>query len=105
MSGEYIPQFVSTRPSRKATLALSPRTRPSAPLSKPLAGDRIGGAAKGRGRKRQEQSAAPPAAAERQAPQPAGGQPDMLDALESVKQLVDQFGADRVKRMVDLLGG
>ena len=32
------------------------------------------------------------------------GEPDMLLALEGVKELVNQFGADRVKRMVDLLG-
>jgi hypothetical protein len=34
----------------------------------------------------------------------AGGEPDLLLALEGVKELVNQFGADRVKRMVDLLG-
>jgi hypothetical protein len=34
----------------------------------------------------------------------AAGEPDILLALEDVKQLVSQFGADRVKRMVDLLG-
>ena len=38
---------------------------------------------------------------ERQAP--AEGQSDVLEALESVKQLVGEYGADRVKRMVDLL--
>jgi hypothetical protein len=32
------------------------------------------------------------------------GEPDMLLALEGVKELVNQFGAERVKRMVDLLG-
>ena len=34
----------------------------------------------------------------------AAGEPDVLLALEGVKELVNQFGADRVKRMVDLLG-
>ncbi|WP_435007302.1 hypothetical protein P12x_004632 [Tundrisphaera lichenicola] len=29
---------------------------------------------------------------------------DLLDVLEGVKQLVDQYGVDSVKRMVDLLG-
>ena len=31
-------------------------------------------------------------------------EPDMLLALESVRDLVDQFGAEKLKRMVDLLG-
>ena len=31
-------------------------------------------------------------------------EPDILLALEGVKELVSQFGADKVKRMVDLLG-
>jgi hypothetical protein len=39
------------------------------------------------------------------APAPASGQLDLLDALESVKQLVGLFGADKGKRMVHLLGG
>lgn len=30
-------------------------------------------------------------------------EPDVLLALEGVKELVSQFGADRVKKMVDLL--
>jgi hypothetical protein len=34
----------------------------------------------------------------------AVGEPDVLLALEGVKELVSQFGADKVKRMVDLLG-
>ncbi len=33
-----------------------------------------------------------------------GGDSDVLTALENVKELVDQLGADKVKRMVDLLG-
>jgi hypothetical protein len=33
----------------------------------------------------------------------AVGEPDVLLALEGVKELVSQFGADRVKKMVDLL--
>jgi hypothetical protein len=32
------------------------------------------------------------------------GEPDVLLALEGVKALVSQFGADRVKQMVYLLG-
>ena len=31
------------------------------------------------------------------------GEPDVLLALESVKELVEQFGADKIKRIVDLL--
>jgi hypothetical protein len=34
----------------------------------------------------------------------AAGEPDLLLALEGVKELVGQFGADRVKRMVDIIG-
>ena len=34
----------------------------------------------------------------------SAGELDVLLALEGVKELVNQFGADRVKRMVDLLG-
>jgi hypothetical protein len=34
----------------------------------------------------------------------SAGEPDVLLALEGVKELVSQFGADKVKRMVDLLG-
>ncbi len=33
----------------------------------------------------------------------AAGEPDVLLALEGVKELVSQFGAERVKKMVDLL--
>jgi hypothetical protein len=33
----------------------------------------------------------------------AAGEPDILMALEGVKSLVGQFGADRVKKMIDLL--
>jgi hypothetical protein len=33
----------------------------------------------------------------------ASGEPDVLLALEGVKELVQQFGPDRVKKMVDLL--
>ena len=32
------------------------------------------------------------------------GEPDVLLALESVKELVETYGAEKVKRMVDLLG-
>ena len=34
----------------------------------------------------------------------AAGESDILLALEGIKELVGQFGADRVKRMVDLIG-
>ena len=34
----------------------------------------------------------------------ADGEPDVLLALETVKELVGQFGADKLKRMVDLIG-
>jgi hypothetical protein len=34
----------------------------------------------------------------------SAGEPDVLLALEGVKELVNQFGADKVKRMVDLIG-
>jgi len=33
----------------------------------------------------------------------AAGEPDVLLALEGVKELVQQFGPDRVKKMIDLL--
>jgi hypothetical protein len=33
----------------------------------------------------------------------SAGEPDVLLALEGIKELVGQFGADRVKKMVDLL--
>ena len=32
------------------------------------------------------------------------GKTDVLEALEVIKPLIDQLGADKVKRMVDLLG-
>jgi hypothetical protein len=34
----------------------------------------------------------------------SAGEPDVLLALEGIKDLVGQFGADKVKRMVDLIG-
>jgi hypothetical protein len=34
----------------------------------------------------------------------AAGEPDILLALEGIKDLVSQYGADRVKRMVDIIG-
>ena len=34
----------------------------------------------------------------------AAGESDVLLALESVKELVQKFGADKLKRMVDLMG-
>jgi hypothetical protein len=34
----------------------------------------------------------------------SAGEPDFLLALENIKELVGQYGSDRVKRMVDLLG-
>jgi hypothetical protein len=34
----------------------------------------------------------------------SAGEPDVLLALETVKELVGQFGADKLKRMVDLMG-
>jgi hypothetical protein len=34
----------------------------------------------------------------------AKGDGDLLDALEAMKPLVDKLGADKVKRIVDLLG-
>ncbi len=36
--------------------------------------------------------------------QPAGGDGNLLDALEAIKPLIAQHGAESVKRMVDLLG-
>jgi hypothetical protein len=36
--------------------------------------------------------------------QPAGGEGNLLDALEAIKPLIAQHGAESVKRMVDLLG-
>jgi hypothetical protein len=45
-----------------------------------------------------EGSLAPP----RKLPAPGGG--DLLDSLESLKPLIAEYGADGVKRMVDLLG-
>lgn len=33
-----------------------------------------------------------------------GGQTDLLQALEMIKPLIEQLGAEKVKRMVDLLG-
>jgi plastocyanin len=33
-----------------------------------------------------------------------GDEPDVLLALEAIKPLVEQYGADRVKRIVELLG-
>ena len=33
-----------------------------------------------------------------------GGEPDVLLALESVKDLVETYGVDKIKRIVDLLG-
>jgi hypothetical protein len=38
----------------------------------------------------------------RKPPAPSGG--DLLDSLESLKPLIAEYGADGVKRMVDLLG-
>lgn len=35
---------------------------------------------------------------------PAGGQQDLLAAMEAMKPLVDSLGKDQVKRIVDLLG-
>ena len=34
----------------------------------------------------------------------AFGEPDLLESLEVMKPLIDRLGADKVKRMVDLLG-
>ena len=34
----------------------------------------------------------------------SAGEPDVLLALEGIKELVGQFGADKVKRMADLIG-
>jgi hypothetical protein len=36
-------------------------------------------------------------------PEPAGGD-DLLEALGAIKPLIAQFGAEKVKKMVDLLG-
>lgn len=35
---------------------------------------------------------------------PAGGEFDLLAAMEAMKPLVDKLGTDKVKRLVDLLG-
>ena len=37
-------------------------------------------------------------------PRSTNGEPDVLLALEGIKELVGRFGAERLKRMVDLLG-
>jgi hypothetical protein len=34
----------------------------------------------------------------------AASEPDMLLALEGIKELVGQFGAEKLKRMVDIIG-
>jgi hypothetical protein len=39
----------------------------------------------------------------RRTPAPAGER-DLLDVMESMKPLIAQYGAERVKRIVDLLG-
>ncbi|QEH36476.1 hypothetical protein OJF2_50400 [Aquisphaera giovannonii] len=36
--------------------------------------------------------------------QGTGGEPDLLEAMEAMKPLVNSLGADKVKRIVDLLG-
>ena len=36
--------------------------------------------------------------------QPAAGEADVLDTLEALKPLIAQHGADKLKRLVDLLG-
>jgi hypothetical protein len=56
-----------------------------------------------RGRKPRE--VAPLAAQPVAAPKPvANGQTDLLDALTAMKPLIAQYGAEQVKKMVDLLG-
>ena len=37
-------------------------------------------------------------------PAPSGGQPDLIEAMEAMKPLVASLGAEKVKRLVDLLG-
>jgi hypothetical protein len=37
-------------------------------------------------------------------PHSSGSKPDLLDAIEAMKPLVASLGADKVKRIVDLLG-
>lgn len=37
-------------------------------------------------------------------PRAASGESELLEAMEAIKPLVDSMGADRVKRIVDLLG-
>jgi hypothetical protein len=37
-------------------------------------------------------------------PRGSGGEPDILEAMEAMKPLVASLGADKVKRIVDLLG-
>jgi hypothetical protein len=56
-----------------------------------------------RGRKPKAAVAAPvqPVAAQKPV---ANGQLDLLDALTAMKPLIAQYGADQVKKMVDLLG-
>jgi hypothetical protein len=36
--------------------------------------------------------------------QSAGGQPDLIESLETLKPMIASLGADTVKRLVDLLG-
>jgi hypothetical protein len=37
-------------------------------------------------------------------PQSSGGQPDLIESLETLKPMIASLGADTVKRLVDLLG-
>jgi hypothetical protein len=37
-------------------------------------------------------------------PSPANGEPDLIESLETLKPLIASYGAEKVKRLVDLLG-
>jgi hypothetical protein len=84
------PQYFSAVKSRVMSNEEAPR-KASAPATKAKPGRKPGPAAI-------EGYVAPP-----EKPRTAG-EPDVLLALEGVKELVNQFGADKVRRMVDLLG-
>jgi hypothetical protein len=84
------PQYFSAVKSRVKNKEETPRNA-AAPATKAKPGRKPGPAAI-------EGYVSPP-----EKPKTAG-EPDVLLALEGVKKLVNQFGADKVRRMVDLLG-
>ena len=57
----------------------------------------------GRKEKAAAQVAEPGQAAPQPKPRAAGGETDLLTAMEAMKPLVASLGADKVKRIVDLL--